>query len=116
VKSIISEPSDGAAIELPTSAPIAIRGAAWAGESAIARVDVSTDGGQAWSAAELGADHSKYSWRLWRYEWKPARPGFYSVLSRATDVAGRVQPMEALWNTAGYMWNAVDKVGVQIRE
>src|SRR5690242_11927032 len=89
VKSIIAGPTDGAKLRVGT---LHIHGAAWAGESDIAKVEVSTDGGQSWNAAELGKDHARYAWRLWSYEWKPARSGRYQLFSRATDANGRQQP------------------------
>jgi sulfite oxidase len=116
VKSIIAQPADGAVLAFPPQGSIAIRGASWAGESEIARVDVSIDGGTTWRAATLEADHAKYAWRLWRYDWNPDRPGPYTVLSRATDNAGRVQPLQPTWNPGGYLWNGVDRIHVQIRE
>jgi sulfite oxidase len=116
VKSVIAQPADGAALTFPPQGSIAIRGAGWAGESEIARVDVSTDDGKTWRPATLEADHAKYAWRLWRYEWIPDRPGPYTLLSRATDHAGRVQPLQPGWNPGGYLWNGVDRIHVQIRE
>jgi DMSO/TMAO reductase YedYZ molybdopterin-dependent catalytic subunit len=116
VKSIIAQPADGAVLEVSPRQPLTIRGAGWAGESAIAGVEVSTDGGRTWHPAVLGPNHSKYAWRLWHYDWQPAGPGSYVILSRATDSAGRVQPMEPRWNPGGYLWNGVDKIHVQIRK
>ena len=114
VKSIIAEPADGAILDVSGSQRVTVRGASWAGEPAIARVEVSTDDGRTWHAASLGADRAKYAWRLWQYEWQPSRPGTYVILSRATDSAGRTQPIEPLWNPGGYLWNGVDKIHVQI--
>jgi sulfite oxidase len=114
VKSIIAEPADGAVLELSPHQPLTIRGASWAGESAIARVEVSTDGGRNWHTATLGPHIAKYAWRLWHYDWQPTRPGLHVILSRATDSAGRTQPMEPRWNPGGYLWNGVDKIHVQI--
>lgn len=116
VKSVIAQPADGAVLELSPRQPLTIRGASWAGESAIARVEVSTDGGRTWHPATLGPDHAKYAWRLWHYDWQPIEPGPYVILSRAADSAGRVQPMEPRWNPGGYLWNGVDKIHVQIRK
>ena len=114
VKSIIADPADGAVLELSPHRPLTIRGASWAGESAIARVEVSTDGGRNWHAATLGPHIAKYAWRLWEYEWQPTKPGPHVILSRATDSAGRTQPMEPRWNPGGYLWNGVDKIHVEI--
>jgi DMSO/TMAO reductase YedYZ molybdopterin-dependent catalytic subunit len=116
VKSIIAQPTDRAVLALPQRGPIAIQGASWAGESKIARVNVSTDGGKTWREATLDADYAKYAWRLWRYEWNPDRPGAYTILSRAVDMAGRTQPFQPNWNPGGYLWNGVDRIQVQIRE
>jgi DMSO/TMAO reductase YedYZ molybdopterin-dependent catalytic subunit len=68
-----------------------IHGVAWAGESAVAKVDVSTDGGATWSAARLLAEPRPFDWVHWEFKWSPA-PGRYRVVARATDAAGRTQP------------------------
>ena len=114
VKSIIAQPADGAVLDVSSSGRVAIQGASWAGESAIARVDISTDEGRTWHAATLDPQRARYAWRLWHYEWRPIRPGPYVILSRATDSAGRAQPMEPRWNPGGYLWNGVDKIHVQV--
>jgi DMSO/TMAO reductase YedYZ molybdopterin-dependent catalytic subunit len=69
-------------------------GLAWAGEEAVAHVDISTDGGQTWMKANLIGPQAPYSWTLWEYLWELAQPGSYSLLARTTSTGGRVQPME----------------------
>jgi DMSO/TMAO reductase YedYZ molybdopterin-dependent catalytic subunit len=113
VKSSITAPEDQAKVPLGN---VTIRGFAWAGEEAIDRVDVSTDGGSKWRPAELTGAKLPYAWRLWKVEWKPAEPGYYTILSRATDSSGRVQPIVAQWNPSGYLWNAIDRVGVLVEK
>jgi DMSO/TMAO reductase YedYZ molybdopterin-dependent catalytic subunit len=110
VKSTITAPEDQAKVAAGT---VTVRGFAWAGEEAIERVEVSTDGGSKWQAAELTGAKLPFAWRLFKLEWK-AVPGYHSVLSRATDTAGRVQPVVAAWNPSGYLWNAIDRVGVLV--
>jgi DMSO/TMAO reductase YedYZ molybdopterin-dependent catalytic subunit len=110
-KSIIARPGDGSHWKL---GPIRIAGAAWAGEAKITRVDVSTDEGRTWQRATLGRDKARYAWRLWEHVWTPPQPGSYVVMSRATDAAGRGQPMEPPWNPEGYLWNAIDKVRIHV--
>jgi len=112
VKSLIAAPSDGAKLKPGKQE---IKGVAWAGEADITKVEISTDGGSSWSAAELGKDHAKYAWRLWSYSWKPAKSGDYVILSRATDSQGRVQPDAAVWNPSGYLYNAYDQVKVYVQ-
>ena len=111
VKSSITSPEDQA--RLPIGA-IPIRGFAWAGEQAIERVEVSTDGGSRWRDAELSSPKLPFAWRLFHLDWQPSDPGYYTILSRATDSAGRVQPFVAAWNPSGYLYNAVDRVGVTV--
>jgi DMSO/TMAO reductase YedYZ molybdopterin-dependent catalytic subunit len=111
VKSSITAPEDQAKI---ARGPITIRGFAWAGEEKIERVEVSTDGGSTWRDAQLSAQKLPFAWRLWHLEWRPDKPGYYNILSRAIDSAGRVQPFVPSWNPSGYLWNGVDRVGVTV--
>jgi DMSO/TMAO reductase YedYZ molybdopterin-dependent catalytic subunit len=113
VKSTITAPEDQTSLAL---GPQVIRGFAWAGEEAIERVEVSTDGGSRWSDAELSPQRLRFAWRLWQLRWQPANPGYYTILSRATDSAGRVQPVVPLWNPSGYLYNAIDRVGVKVEK
>ena len=113
VKSCITAPEDQQKIALE---PATIRGFAWAGENAIERVEVSTDGGSRWRDAQLSPKKLPFAWRLWSLEWTPADPGYYTLLSRATDTAGRVQPIVSPWNPSGYLWNAIDRVGITVEK
>lgn len=89
VKSEIIRPAAGAALGVGTNR---IFGVAWAGEEAVARVEVSVDGGASWSDAELLGPRARYSWALWEYLWEVTRPGAYSLLARATSSSGQTQP------------------------
>ncbi|HTS24524.1 MAG TPA: sulfite oxidase [Bryobacteraceae bacterium] len=113
VKSSIVAPEDQSRL---TVGSIAIRGFAWAGEEAIERVEVSTDGGSRWHDAELSSPKLPFAWRLFHLDWKPTEPGYYTIMSRATDSARRVQPIVAAWNPSGYLWNAIDHVGVTVEK
>jgi DMSO/TMAO reductase YedYZ molybdopterin-dependent catalytic subunit len=58
----------------------------------IKSVEVKVDDGP-WQAATLDpATHSKYSWKLFTYSWNGAAPGAHTLVSRVTDVTGKVQP------------------------
>ena len=109
VKSYITGHADGDRIPLSTTT---LRGIAWAGEEQITKVEVSTDSGVSWSEAQLSAKALPFTWRLWTLDWKPPALGYYTILSRATDSAGRVQPIVPVWNPSGYLFNAVDRIGV----
>ena len=112
VKSFINSPLDGA-----TVAPGKVRmsGFAWAGESNIAKVDVSMDNGSSWFPAKLGKERENYAWQSFEYEFDIARPGSYLLMSRATDDKGHVQPVAPWWNPSGYLWNVIDKVRVNVK-
>jgi hypothetical protein len=110
VKSVIAGPLEGASLK---AGKVAVHGAAWAGESNVVKVEVSTDGGTSWNPASLGHDQAHYAWRLWIYEWK-AKSGDYTILSRATDSEGRTQPATPAWNPSGYLYNAVDQVKIHV--
>jgi sulfite oxidase len=110
-KSIIAGPADGAGVG---NGPVRIHGTAWAGESPVARVDVSTDSGRTWRPATLGRDKARYAWRLWEINWTPPGPGSYVLMARATDAAGATQPLVEEWNPSGYLWNVVQQVRVSV--
>jgi DMSO/TMAO reductase YedYZ molybdopterin-dependent catalytic subunit len=88
VHSWVHEPSAGDTV---SSQGVTLLGTAHAGDVPIARVELSTDGGESWSDAELTYTGPPNAWSLWRYEWTPEASGAYTVVVRATDIEGRVQ-------------------------
>jgi DMSO/TMAO reductase YedYZ molybdopterin-dependent catalytic subunit len=54
-------------------------------------VEVKIDDGP-WQPAVIDPSSSKYSWKLFTYEWKGASLGEHTLVSRATDANGEVQP------------------------
>jgi DMSO/TMAO reductase YedYZ molybdopterin-dependent catalytic subunit len=113
VKSCITAPEDQTKAALGA---LTIRGFAWAGEQAVERVEVSTDGGSRWRDAQLSTPKLPFAWRLWHIDWRPSDPAYYTIMSRATDTAGRVQPIVSPWNPSGYLWNAIDRVGITVEK
>lgn len=111
VKSVFSRPLDHAKLKM---APQKLQGVAWAGEQRVTRVEVSQDGGASWKDAKLGSENFHFAWRTFAFDWTPTRPGHYTLMSRATDSAGRVQPIEPVWNPSGYLWNAIDRISVTV--
>jgi hypothetical protein len=100
VKSEIVRPAEGATVGVGMTR---VFGVAWAGEEAVGGVEVSTDGGRNWAAAELLTPPAKYCWSLWEYLWEVAREGEYTLLVRATSSSGRVQPAEHDPLNGGYV-------------
>ena len=91
-KSIITSPAVPARLEAHGWRPVS--GVAWSGRGRITSVEVSTDAGTTWQAAELvGPVHPKAHTRfsmMWNWDGQPA-----TLLSRATDETGYVQPTRA---------------------
>jgi hypothetical protein len=111
VKSIIASPDNGATVALGQAA--AITGAAWSGEAGnVVRVDVSIDEGRSWKQARLSGESTPFGWRLWSFSWTPSIERHYTVLARARDSSGDVQPVIPEWNPGGYLWNAIARVDV----
>ncbi|MER6676737.1 sulfite oxidase [Streptomyces sp. NPDC000983] len=84
-----------------------LHGRSWSGAGGVARVDVSTDGGASWRRARLHDRPRPDTWTRWSVAWKPDTPGATHLLARATDTAGRTQPVTAVHNTQGYLFDAV---------
>ena len=57
-------------------------------------VEVQIDGGP-WQPAALDKSNTRFSWKLFRYRWEGAAPGEHTLVSRATDIRGTVQPSAA---------------------
>ena len=94
-----------------------VRGYAYAGgDRVVVRVDVSVDGGVTWRQAELLGAPDPWTWRLWRCP-MPVSPGEVTVLARAWDDTGALQPEHAasLWNPKGYANNSWSRVPIRVR-
>ena len=111
VKSLLGSLKDGDVLP-PGVHPLA--GVAFSGEAGIDRVELSFDAGKSWTAADLDGPATPYGFRVFRHAWK-AEPGSYEVACRATDSNGATQPETPVWNPGGYLFNAFDRVKVEVR-
>lgn len=110
VRSFVTSHTDGQ--QVAAGKAMRVRGIAFDGGEGIRDVQFSTDGGQTWQAAKLGSELSKYSFREWTASFTPPQPGEYVLKVRATNRAGVTQPLQSLWNPAGYLRNGVETVRV----
>jgi len=115
VNSAICTPADG-----QTLPPGRVRVRGWAmagGGRALARVDLSPDGGARWHEAELAPreEDSPWAWRLWERE-LALDPGEHELAVRAWDEAANTQPEDPakIWNFKGYMSHAWHRVRVRV--
>jgi DMSO/TMAO reductase YedYZ molybdopterin-dependent catalytic subunit len=111
VKSEIIRPQAGAALGPGTHR---IFGVAWAGEEAVAYVEVSTDGGRNWERAEILGASAPYCWSLWEYLWEVAESREYELMARATSASGRTQPMERDTLLGGYVIHHPRAIAVRV--
>jgi DMSO/TMAO reductase YedYZ molybdopterin-dependent catalytic subunit len=111
VRSLILNPIENAE---STSKSIKVNGIAWSGEGKIVDVSISLDDGDSWIPTNLEIPKDPYSWTRWNRSIDLEQVGEYSLVSRATDSAGNVQPLEPLWNRGGYGNNPVHQVAFTI--
>jgi DMSO/TMAO reductase YedYZ molybdopterin-dependent catalytic subunit len=95
VKTLIKYPRDEDSPIEPGSH--VVRGLAWSGAGKVVGVEVSVDSGETWADAHVEDSPDKWLWVRWSYLWEVDAPGAYSIMARATDEQGRVQP-QTEWN------------------
>lgn len=110
VKSIVYSPQPEARL---SPGRTTISGFAWSGDGAIARVEISTDGGATFADASITHQAGPRSWVRFALEWDAA-PGLHRLRSRAFDDAGNAQPDQAEWNLKGYQMNGIFEVPVSV--
>jgi sulfite oxidase len=114
LNAVIVTPESGAAVSAGT-----LRMQGWAmgaGGRAVAAVEVSSDGGEAWSPARVVAGGATWAWALWEAT-VDLQPGSHTLAVRAVDEAGACQPatLHDTWNVRGYNNNAWHRVTVHAR-
>jgi DMSO/TMAO reductase YedYZ molybdopterin-dependent catalytic subunit len=111
VRAIITAPASGDSMR---DSAFTVRGLAWSGAAPVMRVMVSVADGQ-WRAARLVGQPGPHSWQRWELPVRPAAPGEVTIRARATDRAGRTQPVQPEWNRLGYGGNFIHEVTVRLR-
>ncbi len=109
-RSFITNIKAGASVS--TGASTLARGIAFGGDTGVAKVDFSADGGKTWQPAKLGKDEGKYSLRQWETNFALADKGAHSLMVRCTNSDGVVQPDAANWNASGFMRNVIETTPV----
>jgi len=114
VKSVIGYPENGAKIYHHSE--VVVRGVAWDGGFGIKKVIVSIDDGKSWEEAILKDNLGRYSYREFRYSFKPSKYGKLKIMSKAINSLGDEQPMseDIGWNHGGYKYNGIQIVNVEV--
>jgi sulfite oxidase len=114
VRSIITNPMNGTTFGKDVR-EVKLRGAAWAGDLTVRRVDVSTDFGASWKPTQLAKPKTPYDWQRWTATVKLPSEGYYEIWTRATDSRGIMQPhIAGNWNPQGYGGNSLHRVAIRI--
>jgi sulfite oxidase len=112
IKSLITYPAEG--FTARTGTAIEVRGFAWSGHTPVSFVDVCTSS-EPWIRAQLEPQPQRFAWRRFRAIIPCAETGLLTLVARATDEAGRSQPLTgAPWNPRGYCNNTVHRVSGSI--
>jgi DMSO/TMAO reductase YedYZ molybdopterin-dependent catalytic subunit len=111
VRSLFVSPEPGA--KLAAAQEHEVSGLAMDAGPGIKTVEVSADAGKTWSAATLDPELGKYSWRRWRFKWKPAAAGAHRLMARAANAAGQTQTTQQ-WNRSGYARNVIEALDVTV--
>lgn len=124
VISAICEPSEGESVKVKNG-KVKVKGYAWSGGGRkIVRVDVSSDGGKNWQAADvLESDEARHpwawGWTIWSAEVPIPRGELEAQLCvKAVDSQYNTQPenFENIWNLRGVLANAYHRVNVKLRK
>ncbi|WP_342111401.1 molybdopterin-dependent oxidoreductase [Methylobacterium sp. SI9] len=95
-----------------------VRGYAVCGDRAIARVDVSGNGGRSWRQADLEHEAgAPFAWTFWAAD-LDLPPGEHELTVRAWDTAGQTQPAlpDDTWNHKGYLCTCWHRVRVSVTD
>ena len=111
VKSFITLPTEQTPM---VAGKLRVTGVAFGGAKPVAKVEVSTDGKRWHEARFVGPDLGRYAWRLFALELE-RKPGPVKLYSRATNVAGDVQPELRNENERGYGNNSWRDMGVTVQ-
>jgi sulfane dehydrogenase subunit SoxC len=114
-KSVILKPSFGMNLKGPGLYEIS--GLAWSGAGRVAKVEVSKDGGRTWALAALTGPVLPKALTRFRFPWNwDGKPS--TLLSRATDETGDVQPTRSDWMAQyapgqAYHFNGIQAWGIE---
>ncbi len=105
INSLITSHANGASVK--AGGKVTVGGIAWDAGYGISTVEVSTDGGKSWTAAQLGEDLGRFAFRAFSHSVAVPTKGSYKVMARASNKIGQSQVPALIQNPAGYHHNVV---------
>jgi DMSO/TMAO reductase YedYZ molybdopterin-dependent catalytic subunit len=107
-RSFFTNVADGSSF--PAGTQQLVRGIAFGGDSGVAKVELSADGGKSWQPTRLGKDYGKYSFRQWETNLALTTKASHLLMVRCTNLSGEAQPPSPNWNNSGFMRNVIETV------
>lgn len=92
-ESVIVSPGDNSLVQQDSCL---IWGWAWSASGA-ERVQISVDDGKTWDRADLET-RSEWAWQKFTYNWQPSSKGAFTIIARASDPSGNIQPITGARN------------------
>jgi len=97
------------------SGKVHFHGVAFSGERGAASVEVSLDKGKTWATAQFdGPSMGPNAWRAFHFA-VDLKEGEYTIVSRATDTQGDIQPKNRNDNERGYRYSAWEEAALTVQ-
>ncbi len=110
VNSLLTSHADGATVK--AGGNVTVGGLAWDAGYSIHAVEISTDGGNNWTAAALGEDIGRFAFRTFSHAVAVPMKGSYKIMARATNKIGQGQATALIANPAGYHHNVIQTLNL----
>lgn len=99
---------------VPINKKIVLKGITFDGGSGHKSVDVSVDGGKTWQEAKMGEDLGRFSFQEWQLSTTFDTIGPATLMVRAKNNQGEIQPATATWNHGGYRRHVIESTLINI--
>jgi sulfite dehydrogenase (cytochrome) subunit A len=110
VNSLLTSHANGATVKVGSK--VTVGGIAWDAGYGIHMVEISTDGGNNWTAATLGEDLGRFAFRSFSHAMTVPTKGSYKIMARAINKIGQSQTSALIANPAGYHHNVVQTLNL----
>jgi hypothetical protein len=78
------------------------------------KVELSFDQGENWVEASIRSPSMSYEISRWDYNWQVKMSGHFSIVVRASDSSGNIQPKNSIWNKGGYGNNVAHQIEMTV--